>query len=121
MLVPRLLQLKRRLENWIVKTRPDAVVLCDWGAFNGRLLPFLKEQNIKTLYYFPPRSWQQSGDGGLGIAPLVSRVATPFEWSAQRLKKAGCNAEWVGHPLLEIVKPSKPIPELRRDFGVQRK
>lgn len=117
MLVPRLLRLKKQIENWILHHKPDAVVLCDWGAFNGRLLPFLKAQNIKILYYFPPRSWQQKGEGGLAIAPFVNRVATPFEWSAQRLQKAGCNAEWVGHPLLEIVKPSRTIPELRREFG----
>ncbi len=117
LLVPRLLKLKSKIENWITKTRPDAVVLCDWGAFNGRLLPFLKAQKIKTLYYFPPRSWQQTGDGGLGIAPLVNRVSTPFEWSAQKLTNAGCNAEWVGHPLLETVKSSQPIPDLRREFG----
>ena len=117
LLAPRLLRLKKQIENWILQTRPDAVVLCDWGAFNGRLLPFLKAQNIPALYYFPPRSWQQKGEGGLGIVPFVSKVATPFEWSARRLKEAGCDAEWVGHPLLGAVKPSKPITELRREFG----
>lgn len=117
LLAPRLLKLKSDIENRVLQTRPDAVVLCDWGAFNGRLLPFFKAQNIPTLYYFPPRSWQQKGEGGLGIAPFVSKVATPFEWSARRLKEAGCDAEWVGHPLLETVKPSKPVAELRREFG----
>ncbi|HEY0076416.1 MAG TPA: lipid-A-disaccharide synthase [Abditibacteriaceae bacterium] len=117
LLAPRLLKLWNRIQSWIVQAPPDVVVLCDWGAFNGRLLPFLKAQNIPTLYYFPPRSWQQQGEGGLGIAPFVSKVATPFEWSARRLKEVGCDAEWVGHPLLEIVTPSKPIAELRREFG----
>jgi lipid-A-disaccharide synthase len=117
LLLPHALRLKKRVENWILQAKPDAVVLCDWGAFNARLLPFLKAQGIKTLYYFPPRSWVREGDGGLGIAPLVDRVATPFEWSARRLKNAGCAAEWVGHPLLEIVRSAKPKDELRRDFG----
>lgn len=116
-LLPRVLKLRRTVENFVRREPPDAVVLCDWGAFNGRLLPFLKAQNVPSLYYFPPRSWQRGSTGGLGIVPFVSRVATPFEWSATRLQNAGCAAEWVGHPLLETVRPSCPREELRREFG----
>jgi lipid-A-disaccharide synthase len=117
-ILPRVLRLHRRVLRFVRSHRLDAVVLCDWGAFNGRLLPPLKQLGVPALYYFPPRSWQKQGDGGLGIAPFVDRVATPFAWSAQRLQSAGCRAEWVGHPLLEIVRPSQPRPDLRREFGV---
>jgi len=115
---PRVLQLRQQVLKWLQSHSIDAAVLCDWGAFNGRLLPNLKERGIPVLYYFPPRSWQKTGAGGLGIVPFVTRVATPFEWSAQRLTKAGCQAEWVGHPLLEYVRPSRPREALRREFGV---
>lgn len=118
-LLPRVLKLRAKVLSFLQTQSIDAVVLCDWGAFNARLLPELQKRGIPVLYYFPPRSWQKHSNGGLGIAPFVSRVATPFEWSAQRLREAGCNAEWVGHPLLEIVQPSKPIAELRAEFGVQ--
>ena len=102
-LLPKVLLLQRRVLHHLKTQKPDAVLLCDWGAFNGRLLPHLQQLHIPVLYYFPPRSWQKTGDGGLAIAPLVNAVATPFEWSAQRLRDAGCRAEWVGHPLLERV------------------
>lgn len=121
-LVPRVLKLRRRVLDFLNTERIDAVVLCDWGAFNGRLLPQLHAAEIPVLYYFPPRSWQRSGQRGLGIAPFVSRVATPFEWSAQRLTEAGCRADWVGHPLLETVQAlphdSPQRMALRREFGV---
>jgi lipid-A-disaccharide synthase len=103
-LLPKVLLLQRRVLHYLKTEKPDAVLLCDWGAFNGRLLPHLKKLQIPVLYYFPPRSWQKTGSGGLAIAPLVDAVATPFEWSARRLREAGCNAEWVGHPLLETVR-----------------
>lgn len=103
MIVPKMLVLQKQLLRFIKQTKLDAIVMVDWGAFNTRLAKEIKGSGIPILYYFPPRSWQKTGDGGLGIVPLVKRVATPFEWSAQRLQQAGGNAEWVGHPLLEIV------------------
>jgi lipid-A-disaccharide synthase len=96
----------------------DIAVLCDWGAFNSRVLPGFHARGIKTLYYFPPRSWQRSGPQGLGIVPYVTRVATPFEWSAERLRKAGAQAEWVGHASMDNVPTAEERPELRRRFGV---
>jgi len=123
MLVPRLLHLRHRVLDWCKTMRPQIVVLCDWGAFNARLLQPLQALQIPTLYYFPPGSWRKKGARGLSIAPFVSRVATPFEWSAKRLEQVGAQAEWVGHPILETV---RPLPEqsdkrlqLRREFGVE--
>jgi len=121
-LVPRLAILQKRITKFVRTTRVDAVVLCDWGGFNARLLPHLKKLGVPVLYYFPPRSWRRDGRGAAAIAPLVNRVATPFEWSANFLKAANCNAEWVGHPLLETVEAirSKHSREdLRREWNVQ--
>ncbi len=122
MLLPRLLRLRRRTLQFLQHQKIDAVVLCDWGAFNGRLLSHLQAAKVPILYYFPPGSWRKSGQGGSGIAPFVSRVATPFEWSAKRLREAGAQAEWVGHPILETVQPlADDAPErlqLRRELGV---
>lgn len=116
--VPRALILQRRIFRYLQSERPDAVVLCDWGAFNTRLFSRLKKYRIPILYYFPPRSWQRTGSGGLGIVPFVDRVATPFEWSAQRLRKAGCKAEWVGHPLLETIQRNKESLTKERDTNL---
>jgi lipid-A-disaccharide synthase len=96
----------------------DLAILCDWGAFNGRVLPGFHARGIPTLYYFPPRSWQRTGSLGLGIVPFVTRVATPFPWSAERLRSAGAQAEWVGHASLENVPTAEDRPRLREQFGV---
>jgi lipid-A-disaccharide synthase len=113
--------LGKRVLEFVQTHRVDAVVLCDWGGFNGRLLPHLHRLGIPVLYYFPPRSWERTGSGGLGIARFVSRVATPFPWSAKRLLAAGCKAEWVGHPSLEDVRSKEERRALRTEFGVEEK
>lgn len=119
--LPRSLRLRRRTDRFLQSRKIDAALLCDWGGFNSRLLPELNRHGIPSLYYFPPRSWQKTGEGGLAVATQASRIATPFEWSALRLKKAGANVEWVGHPLLEIVQEteqSSPREALRAELGV---
>jgi lipid-A-disaccharide synthase len=117
-ILPRVLQLRHRVLRLLDVEKIQAVVLCDWGGFNTRLLHELQKRKLPVLYYFPPRSWQKSGAGGLAIAPLVTRVATPFPWSAQRLQEAGCRAEWVGHPVLEEIGETPPRTWLRRGLNV---
>lgn len=70
------------------------------------------------MFYFPPRSWQKNGSGGLGIAQQVDVIATPFQWSAQRLNAAGGKAHWVGHPVLELRAEIGERAALRQEFGV---
>lgn len=121
-LVPRLLKLRHRVLDWCKIHRPNLVVMCDWGAFNARLLKPLRKLGIPVLYTFPPGSWRKDGARGLSIAPLVTRVATPFSWSAERFENVGCNAEWVGHPVLETLQKlendSTEKQQLRAGFGV---
>ncbi len=116
--LPRTLQMRAKSLQWLAREKPDAAILCDWGGFNTRLLSNLERLKIPVCYYFPPRSWQKSGDGGLQIAPLCARIATPFEWSAQRLNAVGARAEWVGHPILETAAQSAPREAIRAELGI---
>ncbi len=106
------------LHRFIRTHRVDLAILCDWGGFNGRALKALHALGIPTLYYFPPRSWERQGSPGLGIAPYVTRVATPFQWSAERLQNAGAQAEWVGHPSLEKLSTLEDRDALRQRLEV---
>lgn len=108
-----------RMQKFVRSHPVEAVVLCDWGGFNCRQLSFFNKQGIPILYYFPPRSWQKTGKAGLRFASQVARVATPFSWSADRLNAAGCQAEWVGHPLLEVAMTPGRRDLLRKEFGVK--
>ncbi|PQV65352.1 lipid-A-disaccharide synthase [Abditibacterium utsteinense] len=120
--LPRTLKLRSLALHFLWKSKPDAAILCDWGGFNTRILPDLNRLNIPVCYYFPPRSWQKRGDGGLQIAPHCARIATPFQWSAQRLNEAGGKATWVGHPILETLGDSTKNEvrrkEVRAELGV---
>ena len=111
-------ELRDVLRAFLRNTHVDLVILCDWGAFNGRIVRELHALGLPVLYYFPPSSWRRNGSHGLAIAPYVRRVATPFAWSAERLRGAGCEAEWVGHPALENVRSEEDRVALRSSFRI---
>ena len=117
-ILPRSLRMKKEALRLLHRDPFDAAILCDWGGFNTRLMPSLNAVKMPILYYFPPRSWQKTGDGGLQIAPDCAAIATPFEWSARRLNDAGGHAHWVGHPILERLRNAPPRAQLRAEFGI---
>jgi lipid-A-disaccharide synthase len=107
-----------RILQEIDRRRPDVVVLIDFGTFNMKILRWCAAKGIPTVYYFPPGSWRQTGEVGGDLARLASHIATPFPWSAERLKAAGARVTFVGHPLLERAKPSLSKIDFCDRFGL---
>lgn len=103
----------------ILKRRPATVVLIDFGAFNVQVARWCKARGIPVLYYFPPGSWRRSGTAGAELARITDRIATPFPWSAERLARLGAQVEFVGHPLLEIVRPGLRRAQFTQRFGME--
>lgn len=89
-------------KKWISDNKPALVIGIDFGAMNVRLLHYAKKQNCKTLYFMPPGSWRRDKQGE-DLPKIADKIATPFEWSAKILREMGGDAEWVGHPILQLV------------------
>ncbi len=118
--VPRLVVRKHQLLHHLQKTRPDLLVLVDFGAFNVRIARSIRNQmDLPVLYYFPPRSWSRDARYDR-LSGLVDRVATPFQWSEALLRDVGIEAEWVGHPVVDriAVPESATRLRLRRELAV---
>ncbi|MDP3142514.1 MAG: lipid-A-disaccharide synthase [Candidatus Omnitrophota bacterium] len=87
--------------------KPAAVILVDFPGFNLRLAEQLKKRNIKVIYYISPQIWAW----GLKRVHLIKRVVDkmlvilPFEEKLYR--KYGADATFVGHPLLDLAKPTE--------------
>lgn len=98
---PRIFVDMRKTKKWLQLNRPRLVVAIDFGYFNVRLSRFAKENGSLVLYFMPPGSWRKNGQGK-DLAHIADVVATPFEWSAKILQSMGANAEWVGHPIVQL-------------------
>jgi lipid-A-disaccharide synthase len=116
-LVAPLLLALRRLRHELARRRPDVVLLVDFGYFNVRVARAAKRLGLPVFYYFPPGSWNRRRSAG-DLPQLTDRIVTPFPWSAETLRAASADAYWVGHPLVEQLRPSGTTAALRREFGL---
>ncbi len=120
--LPLLLAVRAEMKRAVRRDRPDALVLIDAGAFNVPIGRAAKSEGIcPVFYYFPPGSWRRGAmvrKGTRKVVAAADRIVTPFRWSETLLKSAGADARFVGHPLLDLVKPILPAGEFYEHFGL---
>ncbi len=114
--IPMLLRVQAAMKRLAEREKPDALVLIDSGAFSVPIGRFVKAEGVcPVFYYFPPGSWRRPAKTqALGDAEprppkpgdWADRVVTPFPWSETLLRERGMDAHFVGHPLLDLVKPA---------------
>ncbi len=120
--IPHMLWVLEDMKRALRRDPPDALVLIDAGAFNVPLAAWIKANAIcPVFYYFPPGSWRRQAGGRKGksnLAAVTDRIVTPFPWSQELLRQSGAEAYFVGHPLLDLVKPALTDMEYYERFGL---
>ncbi len=104
--LPKFFRLREYLSTVMDQRRPDVIVLIDYGGFHMALAAVAKRKNIPVVYYICPKAWVWGKWRAKAIAGWVEKVAAIFPLEAEIYKEAGASVEFVGHPLIDIVKPS---------------
>ncbi|MDP2939205.1 MAG: lipid-A-disaccharide synthase [Candidatus Omnitrophota bacterium] len=86
--------------------KPDAAILVDYPGFNLRLAKELKKINIKVIYYISPQIWAWGLNRVKLIKKVVDKMLVLFKFEEELYKRHGIDVLFVGHPFLDIVKPS---------------
>ncbi len=105
----------------IRQQKPDAVVFIDFPGFNMRLARMIRNEDIPMIYYFSPSAWAWGKSRAEKVANTVTKVASVFPFEAEVYQQAGADVTFVGHPLLDIVRPSLSKEEARELFGLPDK
>jgi lipid-A-disaccharide synthase len=113
--IPWLLTVMLRLAERIRRRRPRLLVCVDFGAFNLRMLEWLRFTGYRgaVLYYFPPGAWLDNASQARKVA-RVANVLTPFAHQRDFYASLGLHAAFVGHPLVEAIAPRPPRPSRDR-------
>jgi lipid-A-disaccharide synthase len=109
--IPWMLTVMLRLAERIRARAPRLLVCVDFGAFNLRMLEWLRFTGYRgnALYYFPPGAWLDSAAQARKVSN-VSSVLTPFAHQRDFYQSLGLQAAFVGHPLVEAIAPRPPRP-----------
>jgi lipid-A-disaccharide synthase len=111
----------RLLRQALRQRRPNLLVLIDFPDFNLRLARSAKRLGIPVLYYISPQIWAWRKGRVRQIARRVDRMAVVFPFEAGFYKSHGVNVTFVGHPMLDTVRPSEGgnavLAKLRLDAG----
>jgi lipid-A-disaccharide synthase len=86
--------------------RPDALIVIDFPDFNLRLAERVKKLGIPVVYYIGPQIWAWRPGRLKTIRALADRVLVIFPFEEQIYRDGGVPVEFVGHPLVDLVKPS---------------
>lgn len=96
----------------------DLAILVDYPGFNLRLAKELKKRAIPVIYYISPQVWAW-GENRIGIIKeCVKKILVFFKFEEDLYKKHGVNAEFVGHPLIETVRPSLSKDEIIKKYSL---
>jgi lipid-A-disaccharide synthase len=115
MKLPQFLALKKLLVRKIREDKPDAVVLVDFSGFNLRLAKAI-HKSVPVIYYISPQVWASREGRVKTIQTCISKMIVIFKFEEAFYKKHGINADFVGHPLLDIVRPSVKKKEFLHQF-----
>ncbi len=108
----------RVLKGSLEREKPDLVILIDFPEFNLRLARIVHRRGIPILYYISPQVWAWRPKRIKLIARLVKKMVVLFPFELPLYEAAGVDVEWVGHPLLDIVKPTLPKEKAFQQFGL---
>ena len=103
----------------IIRTDPpDLLILIDYPDFNMLLAREARKRGVKVLYYISPQIWAWRSGRVKKIARLVDHMAVVFPFEVPFYEQAGVPVTFVGHPLVDMVRPTMAKGEAKETFGI---
>src|SRR5437899_3423628 len=97
----------RRLAERIEMEPPTAAILIDFPDFNLRLARRVKHAGAPVFYYVGPQVWAWREGRVKQIKQLVDKMLVIFPFEEEIYRKAAVEVEFVGHPLMDLVRATK--------------
>jgi lipid-A-disaccharide synthase len=110
----------RLLRRALRTRRPSLLILIDFPEFNLRLARLAKKLGVPVLYYVSPQIWAWRRGRIRQIAQAVDRMAVVFPFEVKLYERHQVPVEFVGHPLLDVVKVTQDRDVALREIGLQQ-
>lgn len=119
--LPSLLRTMAHVERTVRARRPRVLLTIDYPGFNLRLarrLADLRASGMRIVHVVAPQVWAWRPRRAKAIARSVDRLLCFFPFEPILFSRFGCQAQHVGHPLLDLVPERIPTDALDRELGL---
>jgi lipid-A-disaccharide synthase len=106
--IPRSLATIGRLAASAREARPGALVLIDFPDFNLPLARRVRRLAVPVVYYISPQLWAWRPARMKTMRAVADRVLVIFPFEEAIYRDAGVPVEFVGHPLVDLARASRP-------------
>jgi len=115
--LPKFISLRKFILQKVKQDKPDAIILVDFSGFNLRLAQKI-HKNIPTIYYTSPQVWASRPGRIKTIKEHIHKMIVLFKFEEELYKRCGMDANFTGHPLLDIVRPVMEEKEFLAKFNL---
>lgn len=105
-------EIKARLK----KGEVDVVILLDAPELNFRVGKFAHSLGIPVFYYVCPQLWAWRSYRAKSLAKWVDTMLVIFPFEEEFYQEYGVRSKFVGHPMLDEIKPDPNRETLRADL-----
>jgi lipid-A-disaccharide synthase len=110
----------RLLRRTLRTRRPSLLILIDFPEFNLRLARLAKKLGVPVLYYVSPQVWAWRRGRVREIAHVVDKMAVVFPFEVEFYERHHVPVEFVGHPLLDVVRVSQKRESILSELGLDK-
>ncbi len=114
----RVLATYRQLKRFMIERRPALLILIDYPEFNLFLAKRAKALGIPVFYYIGPQVWAWRRGRVRKIVRRIDRLGLVFPFEPALYNNGRRIAEFVGHPLLDVVQPTRTREATLRRYGL---
>jgi lipid-A-disaccharide synthase len=91
----------------ILTFKPDRLILIDYPGFNLRIARWARPQGLKIIYYISPQVWAWKESRVKTIKACIDKMIVILPFEKDFYKKWNYEVDYVGHPLVEVIKDFK--------------
>lgn len=103
--IPRVYRAFRRLLEEVDHRKPQLAILIDFPDFNLRMARQLKKRKVPVVYFVSPQVWAWRKRRVQKLKARIAKMIVIFDFEEEIYRRAGVPVEYVGHPLVDMVRP----------------
>ena len=108
----------RTLMKEIASRRYDAIILIDYPTLNLRLAKQGRCFDCPVFFFISPQIWAWRKGRIRDIRKSVRKMFVILPFEEKLYLDAGVDAEFLGHPFIDMVHPSRPREESREKYSL---